>query len=62
LKSKTGEALRKAKKLHEQSSRKEKEALKRKNKFEGLYREAEHNYQNLKKALKVDERPSTLAK
>lgn len=62
MKTKSGEALRNAKKKHESSSRKEKEALKRKNRFEGLWREADHEYDNLKKASRVDERPSTLAK
>lgn len=62
MKSKTGEALRKAKKAHEASVRKEKEALRRKNRFEGLSREADHELQYLKKAHKVDDRPSTLAK
>ena len=54
--------MRIAKKKHEQSSRKEKEALKRKNKFEGLWKEAEHEYDYLKKAGKVNEKPSTIAK
>lgn len=64
MKSKSGEALRNAKHKHEISSRKEKEALKRKNRFEGLWREASHEYDNLKKAYnkKDFEKPSTLAK
>jgi hypothetical protein len=54
--------LRTAKKKHEQNVRKEKEALKRKNRFEGLSKEADQEYKYLKKVTKVDERPSTLAK